>query len=206
MDFSALNKKIYSYLGFREAERSKDIDKAIAVCLEELEELNHFRYVYKLLDAPPRFLNKPPYTAYLKNSRGVILCATTLGAEVDRRIKFYERTDAAKSVVFDACASAYLEELADGYERGLGLQLSYRFCPGYGGSSVEDLRHIFKILSPEKAGISLTENNYMLPNKSMAGIIAVGAAARKSCKNCTVYGYCEYRKEGIKCYGSVKKL
>lgn len=206
MDFSKLIKRTYSYLGIRSVSRSAETDDLIKNCIKELKTLLHFRYVYKFFEAPPEFLAGQPYADYLKGSSGVIVAVMTLGGEVDGRIRFYERADAAKAVVLDALASAYLEELSDEYESGLGLQLSYRFCPGYGGSSVEDLKHIFRILTPEKAGISLTENNYMLPNKSMAGIIAVGATAQKSCKNCTVYGYCEYRKEGIKCYGSEKKL
>ena len=205
MNFSKLNKRIYSYLGFRSVGRSAETDAAIYDCVEELEKLSHFRYIYKFFETPPKFLNKQPYLDYLKGSKGVIVAVMTLGGEVDRRIKFYERADAAKAVVFDACASAYLEELSDEYESGLGLNLSYRFCPGYGGSSVSDLKYIFEILSPEKAGISLTENNYMLPGKSMAGIVAVGNSAQKSCNNCAVFECCEYRKEGNRCFGSEKK-
>lgn len=205
MNISELDKRIYAYLGFRSVGRCAEVDAAIKVCLAEIEKLSHFRYVYKFFENPPEFLDRPPYTEYLKGSRGVIIAAMTLGGEVDKRIKLYERTDSAKAVIFDACASAYLEELSDGYERKLGENLSYRFCPGYGGSSVEDLKYIFRILKPEKIGITLTDTNYMLPCKSMAGIIAVGNGAEKSCKNCAVFGHCEYQKEGNKCYGSVKK-
>ncbi|MDE5896554.1 MAG: ABC transporter substrate-binding protein, partial [Clostridia bacterium] len=112
------------------------------------------------------------------------------------------RTDAARAIVLDACANAYLEELSDDYERRLHPDLSYRFCPGYGGSSVNDLKEIFRILKPEKIGLSLTESNYMLPCKSMAGVIAVGNSAQKTCKDCAVFEHCEYRKEGGTCYGS----
>ena len=205
MNFSALNKKIYSYLGFRTAVSCENIDALIDECVKELERLSHFRYVYKLFDTPPKFLDKQPYSDYLKGNKGVIICVTTLGGEVDGRIKFYGRTDAARAVVLDACAGAYLEELADEYERGLNLNLSYRFCPGYGGSSVEDLKYIFEILKPEKIGLCLTDTNYMLPSKSMAGVIAVGNGAGKSCKNCVIAEHCEYKKEGGTCYGSEKK-
>ena len=205
MNFSELKKRTYSYLGFRSVARNAETDAIIEDCIEELKKLSHFRYIYKFFEAPPQFLSAQPYTDYLAGSKGVIIAVMTLGGEVDRRIKFYERTDAAKSVVLDACASAYLEELSDDYEKGLGLKLSYRFCPGYGGSSVSDLKYIFGILNPEKTGITLSENNYMLQSRSMAGIIAVGNSSQKSCESCTVFGHCEYRKEGNRCYGSVKK-
>lgn len=202
---SRLEKRIYSYLNFRGAKKDENTDAEILRCIKELEGLAHFVYEYKFFDSPPAFLNKPPYFGYLKGSRGVIISVMTLGGEVDRRIKFYERTDAAKAVILDACASAYLEELSDEYERGIADNLSYRFCPGYGGSDVSDLKYIFEILKPEKRGITLTQTNYMLPCKTMAGIIAVGKSSKKSCENCIVFKGCEYRKEGKTCYGSESK-
>ena len=201
---SRLEKRIYSYLNFRGAQKDKKTDAEILKCMRELEELAHFVYDYKFFDSPPVFLKKAPYSEYLSGSSGVIIAVMTLGGEVDRRIKFYERTDAAKSVVLDACASAYLEELSDEYERTIADNLSYRFCPGYGGSDVGDLKYIFEILQPGKRGIILTETNYMLPCKTMAGIIAVGKSAQKTCKNCIVSEACEYRKEGKTCYGLEK--
>lgn len=204
MDTLELKKRIYSYLGFRSVGRSAQTDALIDECLSELETIAHFRYRYQIFENPPEFLNAQPYAEYLKGSAGVVVAVMTLGGEVDRRIKYYERADAPRAVVLDACASAYLEERSDEYERSLGLNLSYRFCPGYGGSSAEDIKHIFRILSPEKIGLILTETNYMLPSKSMAGVIAVGKRMNKNCKNCAVFEQCEYRKEGVTCYGSEK--
>lgn len=205
MNFSKLNKSIYSYLGYRSVGRNAETDEAISGCLEELEKIAHFRYIYKYFESAPEFLQKQPYTDYLKGSSGVIVSAMTIGGEVDKRIKYYERTNASKAIVMDACASAYLEELSDEYEKGIADNLSYRFCPGYGGSDAGDLKYIFGILHPEKIGLNLTETDYMLPCKSMAGIIAVGNSARKTCKNCILGEHCEYKKEGTTCYGSEKK-
>ena len=60
MNISELEKRIYAYLGFRSVGRCAEVDAAIKVCLAELEKLSHFRYVYKLFESPPEFLNKPP--------------------------------------------------------------------------------------------------------------------------------------------------
>ncbi len=199
--FSELRPRIYTYLGFRGVSSCADADGIIMECLAELEQTVRFRYRHVTFDEPPEFLLKHPYMSYLKGSTGVILAVMTLGAEVDRRIKILSRTDMAKSVIFDACASACLEYLSDEHEKTLGKELSYRFCPGYGGSDVSDIRYIFDILKPEKIGISLTESNYMLPSKSMAGIIAVGKRDKKRCGGCMLLEYCAYRKEGKRCYG-----
>lgn len=200
MNFSKLKKSVYAYLGFHSVVPDESTDAEIDGEIKEVEKLAHFRYAYKYFDTPPAFLDKQPYTAYLKDSRGVILSVMTLGGEIDRRINIYGKTDRRKAVIFDACASAFLEELSDGYEREIADDLSYRFCPGYGCSSVEDLKYIFGILQPEKIGVSLTESGYMLPCKSMAGIIAVGGRHKKSCAHCVLKEHCLYIKEGTTCY------
>ncbi|MDE6105080.1 MAG: hypothetical protein K2G38_05330 [Clostridia bacterium] len=181
-------------------QKSKQTDALIAQCLDELKGIAHFRYTYKCFEAAPEFLKRAPYAEYLKGSSGLFIAVMTLGAEADAKIKLYSRTDAAKAIVFDACASAYLEYLSDEYEKGLGDNLSYRFCVGYGGSDISDLKYIFDIVKPEKIGVTLTSANYMLPSKSMAGIIAVGNGAEKSCKNCVIATHCEYLKRGEKCF------
>lgn len=124
----------------------------------------------------------------------------TLGALIDNKIKYYSKTNLTKCLVFDACASAYLEYKSDEYEKTLANNLTYRFCPGYQGSSIEDIKYIFDILKPEKIGLELLESNLMIPQKSMAGIIGIGKNIDKSCKNCILEGNCKYVKEGMKCY------
>ena len=200
MNFSKFKKSVYAYLGFHSVAPDESTDAEIDCGIKEVEKLAHFRYSYKYFDTPPSFLNKQPYTAYLKDSTGVILSVMTLGGEIDRRINIYGKTDKRKAVIFDACASALLEELSDGYEKEIADNLSYRFCPGYGGSNVGDLKYIFEILQPEKIGVSLTESGYMLPCKSMAGIIAVGGKHKKSCARCILKEHCLYIKEGKTCY------
>ncbi len=194
--------QIYNYLGFRGVGRSEETDMLIDNALRELETLSQFNYIYKYFTALPEFLKKEPYLSYLNGAKGVIVCATTLGAGVDRAVNRYMRTDMSKGVVLDASASAYLELCSDKYEKTLGEDLSYRFCPGYGGSGVEDLPELFKLIDPGKIGISLNKSNFMLPSKSMAGIIAVGKGKKeeKSCKGCFMANSCEYLKEGKRCY------
>lgn len=196
---------IHTYLGYKGVKPDERVDRLILSCLEELEKIQGFRYHYKIFEDIPAFLQKEPYLSFLTGCSAVILCVCTLGAEVDRKIKYLQRADMQKSLVFDACASAYLERRADNFEVGLGKNLTYRFCPGYGGSDISDIGYIFDLLKPEKIGITLLESNLMLPLKSMAGVIGVGKTAKKTCGNCFNFSACEYRKEGTTCYGSEKK-
>lgn len=206
--FSEIRPQIYSYLGFRNVAECPQTDAVIVGCLDELKNVQRFRYRYERFDEPPEFLLKEPYLSFLKGCSGVILGVMTLGTEVDRRIKSIGRTDMLKSVIFDACASALLEYLSDGYEKEIakeiGKSLSYRFCPGYGGSDVSDIRGIFSYLKPESIGVTLTDTDYMLPSKSMAGILAIGKDTAKSCGGCVLLKHCAYRKEGTRCYGSTE--
>lgn len=205
MNYSEIKPSIYTYLGFKGVQPEARVDSLILKCLEELEEIQQFQYVYKLFENIPEFLNRPPYIAFLTGCTAVILCVTTLGAEVDKKIKYLSRVNLERSVIFDACASALLEYYADEYEKKLGENLTYRFCPGYGGSETGDIKYIFQLLHPEKIGVSLLESNLMLPQKTMAGIIGVGKSAAKSCADCIMVEKCQFRKEGARCYGSVKR-
>ena len=205
MNYSEIRQSVYTYLGFKGVQPEDRVDRLISSCLEELEKIQQFKYSYKLFENFPEFLNRPPYMSLLTGCSAVILCVTTLGAEVDKRIKYLSKADIGKSVIFDACASALLEYYADDYEKGLGENLTYRFCPGYGGSDISDVKFIFELLKPEKMGVSLLESNLMLPQKTMAGIIGVGKSATKSCKNCILFGQCRYLKEGARCYSLGKR-
>ena len=180
--FSDIKPQIYSYLGFKGVQPSPETDDLILSCFTETEKTAQFNYLYKAFDTAPGFLTKPPYADFLTGTTGVILCAMTIGAEIDRRIHKLTRTDMTRAIVLDACASAYLEAKADEYEKTIGDNLTYRFCPGYGGSSVEDLKYIFALIRPEKIGITLNDSNFMLPSKSMAGRIGIGKSKQKTCE------------------------
>lgn len=199
-NYSNLLDNVYNYLGFKNIEKNNDIDELINECLKEIESLSSFNYRYQEFDYILDFLNKEPYLSFLNGCSGYYISVMTLGALIDNKIKYYSKTNLTKCLVFDACASAYLEYKSDEYEKTLANNLTYRFCPGYQGSSIEDIKYIFDILKPEKIGLELLESNLMIPQKSMAGIIGIGKNIDKSCKNCILEGNCKYVKEGMKCY------
>ena len=199
-EYEFLKPQILNYLGFRGADGDPGVEEMIKACLKEVEEAAQFNCLYKFFDAPPEFLNAEPYREFLLDSKGVIVTASTLGISADRLVKRLFVSDPAKAAVADCCASAYIEFLSNRFEKTLGDDLSYRFCPGYGGSSVNDIKYIFDILHPEKIGMELTPSMFMLPSKSLAGVIAVGKRAEKSCRDCFMAKSCHYLKEGKRCY------
>ena len=205
MNFSAIKPSIYSYLGFKGVQPDGRMDALILQCLEELQKIQQFRYLYRQFDRFPEFLERQPYKDFLQGCNSVILCVTTLGAEADKRIKYLSRLDLEKSLVTDACASALLEYLADDFEKSLGNELTFRFCPGYGGSDIGDIKYIFELLNPQKIGVTLLESGLMLPQKTMAGLIGVGKTSAKSCGDCIMLEHCQFQKEGVRCYSSGKR-
>ncbi len=175
------------------------LDCAIDECFSELTENAAFRFLSARFDEPPAFLQNAPYSDFLSGARGCFLVACTLGVDIDRRLHRLSLTDPARMTVLDACANAYLEQLAEERAKALDEQVSHLFCPGYGGSDVRDLRYIFELLQPFRIGITLNDSGLMIPQKSMAGIVAVGIRPELSCLGCVRYAACRIRKDGKKC-------
>ena len=192
----------YTYLGYSNQTRSDEIDKLILESIEELDKIAQFKYIYQDFTEKLDFIkNEPVYDKFLDGCSHYYLVLTTLGKRVDDRVKYYSITDMKRMVVFDAVCGAYLEDKADNYEKDNFKEThTYRFCPGYQGTSTKDLRDIFKLIKPERAGVILLESNLMVPLKTMCGIIGFGKEKKKMCGNCDIKDKCEFRKKGKTCY------
>lgn len=200
-NYSNLLKLCYSYLRYKVEDGNKDIEDSCIRAIKELEEISSFKYRYVELNYLIDELNKEPYLKFLKGAETYYLVSTTLGVMVDKRIHLLSKTDMSYMVIFNACAAAYLEYLADNYEKeNLGEDISYRFCPGYAGTSVSDLVELKKYINPEKIGIQVFDSGMMLPEKSMIGIVARNKNNEKTCESCVLDEKCIYRKDGKKCY------
>ncbi len=201
MNTSKFYKLAYSYLGYRNIEPSKEIDKLIEECLEEVEKLAQFKYICEEFDYKLDFIkNNKAYLDFLDGTTSYYLVLMTLGKRIDDKCGYYSKIDMKKMVVFDAVSSAYLEISSDEFEENFPNPHTYRFCPGYQGTTIQDIREIFKYLDHKKIGVDILDSNLMVPMKTMCGIVGIGKTINKSCKNCTLLGKCEYKKEGRTCY------
>lgn len=199
-NYSRLKDIVYYYLGYKNINRDDNIDKLIDECLEELESIARFKALFVEYDYVLDFLNKEPYLAFLKGATKYYIVAYTLGVDVDKKIKMLGVNDTVKMLVMDSCASAYLEDKANEFDKSLGNDLSYRFGIGYQGSSLSDLSEIKKILRIEKIGIEMLDSNLMIPQKSMIGIIANNGNKKLSCGKCVLLDKCGFIREKKKCY------
>ena len=198
-----MRSEILKYLGYqKDATVDRQTEELIDRALREVEELAEFKYVYATYDEPQDFmLAHPAYMEYLHESEGYLLCATTIGIAVDRRLKRLQMEDMAYAVVFDATAGVWIERKADEFEKALPYpSLGFRFCPGYQGTPLEDNIKIANLVKANKIGISFLNSGLMIPMKSMTGIVRIGGEGRKSCKGCVAAGACTYRRRGTTCY------
>ncbi|MCQ2309820.1 MAG: hypothetical protein MJZ78_07585 [Bacteroidales bacterium] len=197
-----LKSEILKYLGHKDANSVDEYTNSlIDRALLEVEQQSKFKYIYEKFDEPLPFMKDVSgYQNYLGDS-SFLLCATTLGVQIDRYLQRLELKDMAYATVFDATASVFLEAKADEFEKNLEFgNLGFRFCPGYSGTSFIDNQEIAKILNAEKIGITFLESGMMIPLKSMVGIIKIGENARKSCDGCAAKCDCGFRKNGTYCY------
>lgn len=199
--FSKVSRFAYTYLGYKNINETRNLDDEIDKCLEEIEQISQFKYVFVEFEERFDFLNRDEYIKLLKDCKSYYLILTTLGKRIDDRTRYYSKIDITKSLIFDACASAYLEYMADEFEKeNLKSPHTFRFCPGYGKTETKDIREIFKYIKAESLGVRLLESNLMVPMKTMCGIIGIGGNAKKNCGECVVGEKCDFKKRGVTCY------
>jgi len=117
----------------------------------------------------------------LKNCDEIVLFAATIGMEIDRLIRKYSHLSPARALIFQALGAERIEAVCDAYCKQMreeladeGLDATPRFSPGYGDVGLEVQRDIFRVLDCQKSvGISLGENLFMQPSKSVTAIVGV---------------------------------
>ena len=133
----------------------------------------------------------------LKKCGRVAIFALTIGGHVEETVsRLAEDGLILQASVLDAIGSVAVESLADFGQgriselaRSQGLGISRRFSPGYCDWSVDQQKAIFRALDGSVAGVQLTDGCLMLPQKSISGIIGIGAKGKRvesynPCKKC----------------------
>ena len=195
-----MKEEILRYLGYKNNDCDESISNLIDDCLKELDAISNFSYVYLRSNEAYDFLNKKDYINLLEGSTEFILCATTLGYDVDKKIKYYLATNKLRALVLDACASVYLVDKADKFEKEFGENRTFRFCPGYENTPLSDNKIILELLKDVKPKVTTLDSLMLSPNKSMVGIIGIGVKKEKNCNTCMFNNRCSYRKENSLCF------
>ena len=195
-------------------EEDRRIDEAIAEVIEVARPMTVHR-VFPLsreenrLSVPAELdLNYSSLHELLADAGDVLILAATLGLELDRRLRYYARIDASRLVIMDAAASALVERVCDKLQEALPFDsYTFRFSPGYGDVPLLLQKQIVRVLETQKRiGMTLTRSVLMVPQKSITGIVGIGGGpGKRSCKGCSLFDHCEFRKRGTVCYATNEK-
>ncbi len=207
--------EILRYLGYRGQVIDDDLKGLIGECELELDEAATPRCIWREyplrtdgdeLDMGVLKTRSLALARNLKDCRGVVLFAATLGSGVDVLLNRYSRLKVSRCVILQAAASAMLETYCDEQNEALkreyeakGLYLRPRFSPGYGDFSLECQRGISEALQLSKRiGITLTDSLLMVPSKSVTAVIGVSdipaGCVTKGCEACEKKD-CAYRRD-----------
>lgn len=117
----------------------------------------------------------------LNGSAAILAVATTMGSGLDELTEhFGDEGRLTAQAIVDAAGSAAVErmttvlqgQLAEDYWEQ-GLKLTRRYSPGYGDFDLEYQPEVLELSEGYEIGISLTDNNMMIPLKSVTALIGL---------------------------------
>lgn len=199
------------YLGHTNQELTESFDSLLNECVKEVIEIAQLKVYWQRysLEHPLRveeldiLISSESLESNLENCKECIVIASTLGVQIDKKIKYYSSYNMSKGIVFDAVASAYLEVGCDEYEdKYLPENRSYRYAPGYSDIPLS-LNRLFatRMNLYKHLGVSIDQNDLFIPMKTMLGIIGIGEVEKtKSCKGCKQLNDCEFIRRNQTCY------
>lgn len=225
MDFSELEinkEEVLRYLGYKGQNIDVNMSTMINECREEIKNVITPRIVYDYKDIRQNddgvevvgtnlILKGKDIKEHLKNSKQCVLMAATLGNEVEKKTRLYEKTNLTKALILDACATTAVEEVCDIIENKVkdkalkeGMDITFRYSPGYGDLPLDIQNNFLRAIDAQKKiGLTVSENNLLFPRKSVTAIIGIVDSGikkkKKSCKECNNYENCSFRREGESC-------
>lgn len=126
----------------------------------------------------------------LKDCKEAYLMVCTLGAQGDFIIERNKLLSPTLGMIADACASAFVETVADACQAEIasrlapGEDLTFRYAPGYGDLPLATNKTILRELQSDKRiGVHLTNSMLMTPRKSIVAIMGILEPGRSKGKN-----------------------
>lgn len=124
-----------------------------------------------------------------------ILLVATIGEGLEDEVKkLMEKKKYDEAYVLDACGSALVEKIIDVVLEKIKLEnknkvITRLYSPGYCGIPLSDQKVLFEMLNPEMISVRLSEECFMVPRKSISGIVGIGESnvleqERRLCRAC----------------------
>lgn len=132
--------------------------------------------------------------ANLRDCEYLAIFLATAGREISRRITEANRIkDYMRAYLYDAVGSEivefagdYIQDQLEAEVNALGYGITNRYSPGYCGWNVAEQHNLFTFLPEGFCGITLTDSAFMLPLKSLSGIIGLGRRVVKKASGCAI--------------------
>lgn len=176
------------YAGMRDS--TPEAMALLEECIREAEGRLVYKVCYRMLDISHfggsvdlgfATVNSPSVAKRLTGCNKIIIFCATVGVGIDRLIARYSVSSPARAVMLQALGSERVEALCDsfclrinGEASRFGGSTTVRFSPGYGDLPLDLQREIFASLEcSRRIGVSLGENLFMTPTKSVTAIIGV---------------------------------
>ena len=187
----SINKEeVLRYLGYKDQIIDEKIMNTIDECIKEVKEIITPRVIYEYKDI--KIIDE-----------GVEILGTNL--------QLKEKTNLTKALILDSCATTAVEEVCDIVEEEVrkkaendNMDITFRYSPGYGDLPLDVQNSFLRTLDAQKRiGLIASENNLLFPRKSVTAIIGIiekgVSKKKKSCKECSNYENCSFRREGESC-------
>ncbi len=219
--------ELFRYLGYGKSTPDDAVKKLTAEIEKELLAAIFPRYIYRIFhdisictecgkeDESVIFGNTnfkligKDIARHLKGCNKVILMAATLSAEADRLIRRMQALDITKAAIANSAANAAIEQVCDAVCDEIAARLpnlyqTSRFSPGYGDLPLAIQKEFLTLLdAPRKIGLTVTESNIMVPEKSVSAVIGLSdnpiQKKRRGCQSCNLRHSCAFRLQGEHC-------
>lgn len=139
---------------------------------------------------------------FLADADPIVALAVTVGTRISELSRAAcQSGDALAGWVFDAVGSWAAEAAADALVSRVrsrvepGIELSPRYSPGYCGMALDQQPKVIRLAQAEDIGIVLLNSQWMVPEKSLSGILGLGgpSVTRLPCVRCPEVG-CHMRR------------
>ncbi|MDR2203725.1 MAG: methionine synthase [Nitrososphaerota archaeon] len=205
MDITLDKLEILWCLGYKKQVIDDAFESLIDAMIEKFMQTVNPRYVFEIFDIILTNheveikncglkLTGKGILEHLKNNKKCIVLAATLGVEVDSVLKFLQMTSMTQAVIFDVCATVYIEKVCSFIEaelKMLGYNMTFRYSPGYNGFPIENQKVILTLVDAQKIGLIFNENFLLMPQKSVTAVIGItefNASENQKCVVCKLQG------------------
>ena len=214
--------EILRYLGYGGQILDEQIKDDIKTIKQLVKNYIHLRYVIKrykivrveegiLLKGTNFILMGKDIEKHLKLCDECFLIAITLGNDFEKLFRLYEKKSLSQSIIIDCCGTTAIEEVCDSLEEEIKKDMKREnrfittmYSPGYGDLPIEIQSDFINLLNcPKEIGLTCSENNILIPRKSVTAIIGISKEniekQIQKCAVCLKNKDCLYKRKGDIC-------